>query len=161
MGLLALAALALAVGCGGGEETTTTVSTVPPITPPASEQGSVDPFAAIVGTPLQPTSDTPAEVKSAVEQHRPVVMAFYVTGGTDDAKVIDALKTLQGTYTDVTFVYYDYKAPATYGDLSILVPVDYPPQVIFVDTNGTIRQITTGYVDEGTFNQLVVNIRQG
>jgi hypothetical protein len=32
---------------------------------------------------------------------------------------------------------------------------------VFIDTRGTIYDILTGYIDEGTLNQQVVNIRQG
>ncbi|GAB4243879.1 MAG: hypothetical protein Kow00122_00010 [Thermoleophilia bacterium] len=156
-GLLAVAA----AGCGGGGEPTSTVSTAPAVAPPSSEQGPADPFAAAIDTPLRPTEETPAEVKEAIEQHRALVVAFYVTGGTDDGQVLDALKSLRTKYPDVTFALYDYKAPSTYGDLSRLLPVDYPPEVIFIDTSGVIRKVTSGYVDEGTLNQLVVNIRQG
>ena len=150
-------------GCGGGGEdaTTTTVSV------PGSSGGAVTTvppggsFVDLIGKPLTPTSLTPAEITDAISQHRPIVILFYVPGGTDDTAVLDELKALQTTYTDVTFALYEYSDPASYGDLGVLLKVVYLPQTVFIDTRGTISDILTGYIDEGTLNQQVVNIRQG
>jgi hypothetical protein len=157
--------LALAVGgCGGGSTDTPTTVSVPagPVTtvaPGAVPQGGS--LAELIGTPLVTTTETPAEITDAIAQHRPIVILFYVPGGSDDSAVLDEIKTLQTTYTDVTFALYEYADPASYGDLGILLRVKYLPQTVFIDTQGTIYDIRTGYVDEGTLNQQVVNIRQG
>ena len=157
--------LALAVGgCGGGGADTTTTVSVPAgvvttVAPGEVPQGgSLD---ELIGTPLVTTTETPAEITDAIAQHRPIVILFYVPGGSDDTAVLDEIKTLQTTYTDVTFALYEYSDPASYGDLGILLRVKYLPQTVFIDTQGTIYDIRTGYVDEGTLNQQVVNIRQG
>jgi hypothetical protein len=159
---LVLTVAVAVVGCGGGGAATTTTVSVP-----GSPGGAVTTVAPggsgseFIGRPLTPTSETPAEITDAISQHRPIVILFYVPGGTDDSVVLDEIKALQTKYTDVTFALYDYKSPTSYGDLGILLKVAYPPQTVFIDTRGTIYDIRTGYVDEGTLNQQVVNIRQG
>lgn|GEM_PF-873257 len=166
-GALVLAGVVSVAGCGGGTDdaATTTVSVpvgsggaVTTVAPGAAEGGS---FAELIGKPLVTTSETPAEITEAMAQHRPIVILFYVPGGSDDSAVLDEIKALQSTYTDVTFALYEYDDPASYGDLGILLKVQYLPQTVFIDTQGTIYDIRTGYIDEGTLNQQVVNIRQG
>ncbi len=162
-GALVLAVAAAVAGCGGGsDEATTTTVQAPPGTGGAvttvSPAGS---FVDFIGQPLVTTGETPAKVTDAISQHLPIVILFYVPGGADDSAVLDEIKALQTKYTDVTFALYDYKDPTSYGDLGILLKVDYPPQTVFIDTQGTIYDIRTGYIDEGTLNQQVVNIRQG
>lgn len=162
-GALVLAVAAVVAGCGGGsgEATTTTVQAPPGAGGAVTTVPSGGSFVDFIGQPLVTTSETPAEVTDAISQHLPIVILFYVPGGTDDSAVLDEIKALQTKYTDVTFALYDYKDPASYGDLGILLKVDYPPQTVFIDTRGTIYDIRTGYVDKGTLNQQVVNIRQG
>lgn len=151
------------VGCGGGGDTSTTDTTVVlvPVVDPVTTimPGPPKAFKALIGTTLVASEDTPEEVRSGLEQHQPMVIAFYVTGGTDDTVVLDTLDALALRFSDVDFYQFDYKKPAAYGDLSALLEVDYPPQVAFVDARGTVRAVTSGFADEGTLNQNVVNIR--
>lgn len=160
---LALALLLPAlVGCGsGGEEEAATEA--PPAAVPVANQGAAvegPAFNALVGQQLAPGEMTPAVVKDALAQKRPVVVLFYVTGGHDDGLVRETLQKLGPKYEDVVIATYDFKAPAEFGDLARLLRVDYPPQLVFIDTNGVIRSVLSGYVDEGTLNQHLVNIRQ-
>lgn len=128
-GALVLAVSVAVGGCGGGgeEATTTTVSV------PGSSGGAVTTvppggsFVELIGKPLTPTSLTPVEITDALSQHRPIVILFYVPGGTDDTTVLDEVKALQTAYTDVTFALYEYSDPASYGDLGILLKVNYLP----------------------------------
>lgn len=158
--LIVFAAL-VAGGCGGGDETAATDTTAPaaPVVTAAPVAPPVKAFSNLVGTALAPSEDTPEDVRTGLEQHQPMVIAFYATGGTDDAVVLDTLDALALRFSDVDFYVYDYKKPAAYGDLSALLDVDYPPQVAFIDARGTVRAVTSGYADEGTLNQNVVNIR--
>lgn len=157
---VAIVGASLLVGCGGGgatsEETSTTL-------PPAPITTAVPlpskPFADLVGTKLTATDETPEEARDSLERHIPMVVAFYVTGGTDDAVVLDNLDKLALRFSDVDFYTFDYKAPTAYGDLARQLHVGYPPQVAFVDSNGIVQGVTSGYADEGTLNQLVTNIR--
>jgi hypothetical protein len=159
---LLVVALALAlflVGCGGDEaadETTTTVSTVPTTT---SSTAPPEPFADLIGTTLELTDETPPDLKNSLETSTPVVVTFYVTGGTDDTAVLTNLDKVALKNADVDFYSYDYKTPDLYGDLAGALQVEYPPQVVFIDSSGVIQAVTSGFADEGTLNQLVTNIR--
>lgn len=155
--ILLLVAL-FAWGCGSGaEEVTTTTVAVPSTLPPVTT-GDEDP---LVGTVLTTTENTPQEYVDAVAQARPVVILFYVPGGADDVRVLESVNALAQSYPEYVFLLYDHKTPDVYGDLSTLLSVNYPPELIMVDGTGTIRKIWNGYADQGTINQGLANLGGG
>ena len=102
------------------------------------------------------------EYVAAVGQARPVAILFYVPGSVDDAKVLEAFKTCAGGLSRIT-----PSSPTTtrrrsaYGDLSMLLQVNYPPEIVLIDKAGTVQKIWNGYVDEGTLKQCLINLGQG
>jgi hypothetical protein len=160
--LLVLVAAAALWGCGGGDGADTTSSTAASQSPQTTVPPEPVPAdVALIGTEVPATEDTPAAYTEAVAQGIPVVMVFYVPGNYDDAKVLEAVDNLRPEFADYTYLLYDYKTPAAYGDLSTLLQVDYPPETVLVDRSGVIRWIWNGYVDEGTLRQCMVDIGQG
>jgi hypothetical protein len=167
--LVAVVSVFFVSACGGGTEATeTTEAAVPAAGAPAAQPVASTPaeppraaYEALVGTELQPGEETPADVRQALEEGRPVVVAFYVPGGGDDGRVRETLDKLAPKYEDINVAAYDFSEPDEFGDLGRLLRIDYPPQLVFVDTNGVVRSVLSGYVDEGTLNQHLVNIRQG
>jgi hypothetical protein len=143
-------------GCGGGEDETST-STIRRVTTTAAAIGGSE---TLLNTQVQTTDATPTEYTQAVEQQRPIVLLFYVPGGADDVKVLDTVSSLQPSFENYVFLLYDYKQPDAYGDLSLLLKVNYPPQLVLVNGSGVVKQIWNGYVDEGTLNQGLVNLEQ-
>jgi hypothetical protein len=160
--LVVLGLAAFLWGCGGGDQAdTATVSTLvnnTPTTAAASVQSEVD---SILYKQLAVTENTPEEYVEAVGQARPVVVVFYVPGNVDDTKVVDALVALQPEFPDYTFLMYDFKDPSSYGDLSMLLQVNYPPETVLIDRDGTVKDIWNGYVDDGTLRQCLINLGQG
>jgi hypothetical protein len=165
--LLVLVAALLTTGCfGGGEETPSTVVTVPASVPsgPGSAAGLdevqiVPPDGERVATNcLFTTDETPKEFVDALIGSRPVVLLFYVNGGTDDAAVLESLDRLEPSFNRFVFLQYDYSRPDEYGDLSTLLGIAYPPQLTLIDRSGIIRKVWKGYVDEGSLNQSLVNL---
>jgi hypothetical protein len=143
--------------CGSGGSTDTTgVPTVTTGLPVATTESD-----GLVGTHIEATDSTPREYVDAIQQGKPIVVLFYVTGSADDAKVQEAVNTLQGSFGGYVFLLYDYKTPDVYGDLSTLLKVNYPPQLVLIDGSGTVRTVFNGYVDEGTINQALVNLGHG
>jgi hypothetical protein len=114
----------------------------------------------VLGKPLPISESTPDEYRQAVEQGKPVVLLFYVPGSVDDVQVLDSLTALQPDFDQYVFLLYDYSMPNEYGDLSTLLNVNYPPELVLVDALGIPREIWNGYVDEGTLNQSLVNLGQ-
>jgi hypothetical protein len=156
--LLLAGAAFVVVGCGGEEETTTTTLNTVPVAVAAS--GATSGTGDVLGEPLQTTDSTPAEYREAVAEGRPVVLLFYVPGQVDDVEVLDNLTALQPDFDEYVFLLYDYSVPSDYGDLSTLLNVNYPPEVVLVDGLGVPVEIWNGYVDEGTLNQSLVNLGQ-
>ena len=158
--LLAVGVVAIGCGLGGGGSSATTAVTFPSGTTVSLAPGAT-PQSQLIGTKFKPTKQSPADVAAAVQAGKPVVLLFYVAGGADDAQVLASLQALQPTFSTYQFGLYDYKTPDAYGDLSILLQVNYPPELILVDATGTIRQIWNGFVDAGTINQQLVNLGKG
>jgi hypothetical protein len=148
-------------GCGGGGGDSTTPSTLVNPTPTTAAQSVGSAVEELLLTKVALTQDTPEELVAAIGQARPVAIIFYVPGNVDDAKVLDAFKALQPEFPDYTFLTYDYKNPNSYGDLSMLLQVNYPPEIVLIDEGGTVRNIWNGYVDEGTLKQCLINLGQG
>ena len=159
-----LAAIGLAVflwGCGGGGGDSTTPSTLVNTTPTTAPQSVGSAVEELLLTKLAVTEDTPEEYVAAIGQARPVAMLFYMPGNVDDAKVLEAFRTVALEFPEYTFLTYDFKTPSAYGDLSMLLQVNYPPEIVLVDRGGTVRDIWNGYVDEGTLKQCLINLGQG
>lgn len=159
--ILLISVTLLAVGCGlgGGGSSATTALTIPSgATPGVSTLGTVSPQKQLLQKKLVPTKFTPTDVSDAVKAGRPVVLLFYVAGSSDDAQVLASLQKLQAEFSSYTFGIYDYKTPSAYGDLSTMLQVNYPPELILIDGKGIIKEIWNGFVDEGTMNQSLVNL---
>jgi hypothetical protein len=155
---LVLAATALLWGCGGSGQVNTT-STSKLVTTTASAS-SANGTSVLIGTTLKTTAETPSDYVDAIHEHHAMVLLFYVPGGVDDDKVLDSVTKLQAQFPDYVFLLYDYKSAEAYGDLSTLLKVNYPPQLVLIDVMGTIRTVWSGYVDEGTLNQSLVDLAQ-
>jgi hypothetical protein len=155
---LGLAVLLGACG-GGGSATTDSTTAITTRTTVAQSAGSA--VQDLLLTKLATTQDTPEAYVAAVGQAKPVAILFYVPGGIDDAKVLDVFKLVQADFPDYTFLEYDYRNPLAYGDLSLLLQVNYPPEIVLIDKAGAVQNIWNGYVDEGSLRQCLVNIGQG
>ncbi len=151
--VLILFAATLLWGCGGGEDETTTTSLVTTTVRSGSGSAGDD----LIGQSVDTTEDTPPAFTD-VYGEKPIVILFYVTGGTDDVMVIENLNALTSSFRDYVFLAYDYKTPDAYGDLSALLDVGYPPELILIDREGIVKDVWNGYVDEGTLNQALVNL---
>jgi hypothetical protein len=142
-------------GCGGGgaEPTTTSLANVV-TTLFTGGSGGVDPR---IGGQIQPTEETPQAFVD-VYQTQPIVLFFYVLGERDDELVRQNLAALQPSFGAYTFFSYDHSDPEAYGDLATLLAVDYPPLIVMMDREGTIQTIWSGFVDQGSLNQSLVNL---
>jgi hypothetical protein len=129
----------LASGCfGGGEEP---VDTVPVTTTEAS--------VLIDGLP--------SEYVNALGK-RPIVVLFYSPGGIDDEKVLSVVRELRSAFSSYTFLMYDYRIPAAYGDLSQELDIGSPPQIVLTDSKGVRQDVWSGIIDRGTLNQSLLNL---
>jgi hypothetical protein len=159
--LLVVGLAAFLWGCGGGGSASTTSTSLPAATAATGPVSVGSAVEDLLMTKLAVTDNTPEEYVAAIGQARPVAMIFYVPGNVDDEKVLETFKTLQPDFPEYTFLIYDYKNPSAYGDLSMLLEVNYPPEVVLVDRAGTVQDIWNGYVDEGTLKQCLINLGQG
>jgi hypothetical protein len=157
--LLAIGLAVLLGACGGDSATTDSTTAQPTQTTLARSAGSA--VQDLLLTKLATTQDTPEAYVAAVGQAKPVAILFYVPGNIDDSKVLDVFKLVQADFPDYTFLEYDYRNPLAYGDLSLLLQVNYPPEIVLIDKAGAVRNIWNGYFDEGSLRQCLINIGQG
>ena len=148
-----------ASGCGGGAEAQeTTTTTLAAAAAPGEPAAEVIPHEELAGSYLELNEETPLEVQEAVEQGQPMVILFYVNGGEDDMRVRESVDAVAGDYPEIRFLSYDFKDPESYGNLGRKLRVDYPPQLMFINEDGLINKVISGYVDQGTLFQSVANI---
>ncbi len=150
MGLLA----AMLAGCFGGSEgqTATTSNT----TLPTSD--------TTTATVLVTTTESSTLVGGLPRQYvaslgtRPIVVLFYAPGGVEDEKVLSSVRQLQTTYSSYTFLTFDYRMPAAYGDLSEELAIKGLPQVVLIDRHGATQRVWSGYVDTVSLNQTLLTL---
>jgi hypothetical protein len=141
-------------GCfGSGEDA---VDTTTAVTVPASDAtlasltaGTTDESTLVDGLPRQY-----AEALGT----RPIVVLFYVPGGVDDEKVLGVVRELSTTFSNYTFLIYDYRMPSAYGDLSKILKIDYQPEIVLIDRHGAVQKVWSGYVDKASVNQTLVTL---
>ncbi len=157
----------VAAGCGGEDGTPTTVAATGTASPTASTTTSI-PFTITSATSgASTTSDIsatsglvdgmPAKYVDSFGQ-RPIVVLFYVPGGVEDEKVLKAVNELSVAYREYTFLTYDYRVPAAYGDLAQVLKITYQPQLVLIDRHANKYRVWSGYVDKGTLNQSLINL---
>lgn len=168
--LLVLVVALSMVGCGGGdEEEEAPVTTAATAAPSGGSGGGSDAKEelvqvvppdgeAITDEIIRTTDDTPTAFVDALVAGRPIVIAFYVTGAADDTSVMETLDRLEPSFSRYVFLRYNFSLPDQYGDISTLLEVTYPPELILIDREGIIRTVWSGYVDEGSLQQSLVNL---
>jgi hypothetical protein len=159
--LLAVGLAVLLGACGGSSDDSTTDTTTAKTTRTTAAQSAGSAVQDLLLTKLATTQDTPEAYVEAVGQAKPIAILFYVPGSVDDTRVLDVFKLVQADFPEYTFLEYDYRDPLAYGDLSLLLQVNYPPEIVLIDKAGAVRNIWNGYFDEGSLRQCLINIGQG
>lgn len=158
--IIALVAFLLA-GCGGDEETKTSTRTS---TRKAGTSDTKVEEAQDVAMPemlidkvITPTENTPDNVTESLEDRRAVAITFYMLGPTDDAKVRTAMNNLEGQYDgEMDFYTYLYSDGERYGDLASILLVNTTPTVVIINEKSRVQQAWTGYADEKSLEQGIV-----
>lgn len=156
-------------GCGGDDEEDTAP---PPRSAGSNNQGggnaSASTTAAAAGAPSQmaeemigqavvPTENTPEDFTEAIENERTVVVTFYMPSPTDDNQVRSSVMTLQGRYRgQVEFFSYLYSDSQSYKDLVNILNVNSTPTVVVINRDGVVQRAWTGYADEESIEQGIV-----
>ena len=151
----------VAFGCGGDEGTPTTVATTGTASPAASTTTFVPATTTSATSGTSATSDLvdgmPAKYVESFGR-RPIVVLFYVPGGVEDEKVLQVVNELSATFREYTFLTYDYRVPAAYGDLAQALKITYQPQLVLIDAQANKYKVWSGYVDKGTLSQSLINL---
>lgn len=158
-------------GCGGSSssDTTTTTSSLSPaggdissaLSSGAAKSTTTPKSLTAIDKLVIPATaqDIPQDFKAAYGQAKPIVILFYVPGQPDDSRVLTSLQALKGSFPNCSFFFYNYNDPTSYGSLPTFpdLKVQYTPQMFLIagDKSGTAL---TGYWDEGSLNQLLVNL---
>jgi hypothetical protein len=159
--LLGLLVWLLAAACGGEDGAATTAPSTGSVPTAASTTTSVSVSTNSTTTATSTTAalvdGIPAKYVESFGQ-RPIVVLFYVPGGVEDEKVLKVVNELSVAFREYTFLTYDYRAPAAYGDLAQALKITYQPQLVLIDRNANKYMVWSGYVDKGTLNQSLVNL---
>jgi hypothetical protein len=107
------------------------------------------------------TANLPKNFKDAVTQKRAMVILFYVPGQVDDSKVLASIQALAPSFPKYAFLLYNTQDPVSYGSLATLLNVNYPPEVVLISSDLQSVKVLTGYQDQGSLNQYLVNLGTG
>ena len=164
--LVLLVAIGLAVflwGCGGGGGESTTDYERPRRPPAPPRRSSVG--SAVEDLLADQAGRDPGHARGVCGGGRPGPTGGHplLRAGQRGRRkgAGEPSRRVQADFPDYTFLTYDYKNPSAYGDLSMLLQVNYPPEIVLIDRAGTVRNIWNGYVDEGTLKQCLINLGQG
>lgn len=118
--------------------------------PPA--QGETDEFK--VNIKFKSSEDTPTFFKNALALKKPILVEFYAEGDALTDSMMLQVDELQAGYKGkVTFILINANRPRVYGNLIQQLPLEYVPQVLIFNAEGTIIRSFTGYVDKETLEQ--------
>lgn len=158
--VLALVAF-LVVGCGGDDEE----DSAPPPKSSNNAGSSTDVAVSeptgmsedLIGQAIVPTKNSPEDFTEAIEDNRTIVVTFYMPSPTDDNLVRSSIMTLQGRYRgQVEFFSYLYTDGQSYKDLVQLLQVNTTPTVVVINRDGVVQRAWTGYADEESLEQGIV-----
>lgn len=104
-----------------------------------------------------PTEQSPQDFKKSLENRRAVVVTFYLSGPSDDSQVRSSINKLESRFKGqadfYTFLYTDGQK---YGDLNIVLRVNTTPTVVIINKQAKVQRAWTGYADEESIEQGIV-----
>lgn len=154
--IIALAAFLL-TSCG--EETPTTKASTKASTSKASAAGGSSTTMAenLIGQIITPTEQSPKDFTDSIKKRRPIVVLFYMSGPYDDSQVRSTISTLESRYKgQVDFYTYLYNESGRYMDLAMLLDVNTTPSVIIINKQATVQRAWTGFADNQSIEQGIV-----
>lgn len=147
VGVVAVAAIFLAVSAGSDDSSDDTEFNVP--AQPAA-QGNGAGGSANQGEQGS-TAGIPPEVESAINRKQVVVLFFGQRGGADDRLVRKAVATLENRSRISVFT-DDVKDIADYRRVTGSLPVSQAPAIVIVQPDKE-ASVIEGFTDEGTLRQ--------
>lgn len=107
-----------------------------------------------VNIKFKPDEDTPRIFKNALALKKPIFMEFYAEGDSLTDATLLQVEELRSRYRDrVIFILINANRPSAFGNLVQQLPLEYVPQVLIFNSEGTIIRIFTGYIDSETLEQ--------
>lgn len=154
-------------GCGGGEdETTKPVTKAAASDSAAASRASSEAKASLadeaqpemlIDEVIVPTENSPADFNESIESRQPIAVTFYQLGPSDDADVRTAMTNLESKYKgQMDFYTYLYSDGERYKDLANLLLVNTTPTVVIINDQSRVQRAWTGYADEKSLEQGIV-----
>lgn len=107
-----------------------------------------------VNIKFNPDDDTPSIFKNALALKKPIFVEFYAEGDPVTDATLLQVEELRSRYRDrVVFILINANRPSAFGNLVQQLPLEYIPQMLIFNGEGTIIRIFTGYMDKETLEQ--------
>ncbi len=153
-------AVFLMAGCGG-EETPPPVkkaSTAKGSSVKSGDSGDVSQPEMMVGQVLVTNDNLPDDINTSLEERRPIAITFYMLGPDDDGSVRTAMTRLESKYKgQMDFYTYLYSDGERYKGLASQLLVNTTPTVVMINAESRIQVGWTGYADESSLEQGIVD----
>ena len=145
-------------GCGEEKaEAPAKTSTKASTSKTSTSAASKDRPESLIDQVIVPTEQSPQDFKKSLENRRPVVVTFYLSGPSDDSQVRSYINKLESRFKGqadfYTFLYTDGQK---YGDLNIVLRVNTTPTVVIINKQAKVQRAWTGYADEESIEQGIV-----
>jgi hypothetical protein len=110
------------------------------------------------GQVIVSNQNLPDDFNESLESRRPIAVTFYMLGPDDDARVRTAMTRMESKYKgQMDFYTYLYSDGERYKGLASLLLVNTTPTVIMINEESRVTVGWTGYADEQSLEQMVVN----
>lgn len=152
----ALAACALAVGCGGHDDGGADAGATGAAAPTATAPLPVRPLS--VGDEVTARDGTPAPVRKALAGNRVVVVAFLMAAPADDRAVAAALEEVRSdpAYRRAAdFFTFRVTKDAAFGDLADQLGVTGTPAVVVIGRDRRLGNRFIGLADDAMIRQAI------
>ena len=134
-----------------------------PLPAPAS-YNTVSSYGITGYAPLKivPTAETPAFIKSRLQEGRGIVLLVYVDGAADDMAMVQNFNTVKAQYgADTSFMSFEAHSTTELGDTLTQLKVSDPPILAVIRGNGEVAQLYTGWIGEKVMEQVVADAVRG
>lgn len=106
---------------------------------------------------LNPTT-TPQFISDPLKAKRGIVLLVYCKGATADQAMVTNFNALKAKYAgDSSFFSFEAHSVNELGDVLTQLKAYNPPMLAIIDGNGKVQQIYTGWIDEQTMAQRIVD----
>ena len=105
---------------------------------------------------ITPTADTPSFISDPLKEQRGIVLLVYCRGAVADRQMVTFFNHVKSEYVgESSFFAFEARDVSALGDVLAQLHAYNPPMLAVIDSQGRVRSLYTGWIDEQTLEQRV------